>query len=154
MDSETNNNIQSDQKEESLTINDYFDLYYNNRIKYDRTYHIKNMSQYDFTIIDKRLIQKIFTYIDQVIFGGKLVYNIFGHYRISHAYKLGDVRANNTIKKMISIGTYVRNITNDMPGYVLAMKNKSVIIGDIKDNKPNYSGAFYKDLQIIDKNDK
>lgn len=255
-----------------ISIDDYFELYLKNRIKYDRQYHIKNMNIYNFTKIDKKLIQQIFTYIDRVIFGGKmmeyikeneidfqfkvpksmtstagfffwkrnivngkekitmgfkishiffqnimdnkiinmelgvldeknkkylstntieplmttmeheiihmlmfltrsnklndlntvksghtkvfkqLVYNIFGHYKITHSFALGDSNVNQALKSSVSIGTYVKNKKNNTTGYVVSMKEKSVVICHIdpaQRSKTKYSGAFYKDLEII-----
>lgn len=261
----------------NLTIDDYFEMYLNNRIKYDRQYHINNMSRYNFSIINKKLIQQIFQYLDQVIFGGKLseyvkdnqiefqfkvpksmtstagfffwkqkiiegkkqnlimgfkishvffqnivdknitnmdlgvlddknnkylstnttepllttmeheiihmlmyvtsnnklndlhtvksghtrvfkrlVYNIFGHHRITHSLSLGDLTVNQAIKDTIDIGSYVKNKKDNSDGYVVMMKEKSVVICHIDPShkitdisKTKYTGAFYKDLEII-----
>lgn len=263
-------------KQKNLTINDYFEMYLNNRIKYDRQYHINNMSRYNFTVINKKLIQQIFTYIDQVIFGGKLtdyvtenqidfqfkvpksmtstagfffwkqkiidgkkqnlimgfkishnffqnivdkkiinmdlgvlddkdkkylstntiepllttmeheiihmlmyvtrdnklndlhtmksghtrvfkrlVYNIFGHHKITHNFSMGDATVNQAIKDTIDIGSYVRDTKTNVEGYVVSMKEKSVVICHIDStekiggrSKTKYTGAFYKDIEI------
>lgn len=41
-----------------ISIDDYFELYLKNRIKYDRQYHIKNMNIYNFTKIDKKAFNR------------------------------------------------------------------------------------------------
>lgn len=59
-------------KTKNLDINDYFELYYKNKINYDRSYHTKNICNYDVSTVTDSLVKKIFTYIDQVIFNSKL----------------------------------------------------------------------------------
>ena len=255
-----------------LTIYDYFEMYLNNKIQYDRQYHINNMTKYGFTQIDHFLIKKIFIYLDQVIFDGKLtdymkendiifqckvsrsmtstagfffvnkikknniekyiigfkisrfffqniidkkiinidlgvidsvnkkslstnpiepllvtmeheiihmlmyftkdrndsetvksghtpmfknlVFNIFGHYKITHGFTIGDTTINDAIKKTIEIGSYVKNVKTNQYGYVVGMKNKNAIICEIESGKTKYSSSFYKDLEIIEKLDK
>ena len=262
----------------SLTVNDYFELYLNTKIKYDRQYHIANMQKYNFSVINQTLIQQIFQYIDQVLFGGKLseyakvnhielqfkvsksmtktagyffceydninneqqnivigfkisyiffqnivdkniinmdlgvldvnnkkylsttthepllttmeheivhmimymtkkhklndshtvksghtrvfkrlIYNIFGHYRITHGFSSGDMTIHQSIKDTIMIGSYVRDTKTNNVGYVVMMKNIYVIICNtesIEKNgniaKKNYINALYKNLVIID----
>ncbi len=83
-----------------------------------------------------------------------LVFNIFGHFKITHGYSLGDTTINDDIKKNIEIGSYVKKINTDLTGYVVGMKNKNAIVCDIVSGKTNYFSSYYKDLEVIEKIDK
>jgi hypothetical protein len=80
----------------------------------------------------------------------ELIYNIFGHHKVTHMFHLGDVSENENAKENIYIGSYVLNIKNNKPGYVVMMKEKSVIICHINEDTHTYSGIFFKDVKLLD----
>lgn len=55
-----------------MDIDEYFEMYLNSRIKYDRLYHIKNLNLDRLTVITDTIVKKIFTYLDSVLFNKNL----------------------------------------------------------------------------------
>lgn len=55
-----------------MDINEYFEMYLNSRIKYDRLYHIKNLGLDKVTVITSAIVKKVFTYLDAVLFNKNL----------------------------------------------------------------------------------
>lgn len=86
----------------------------------------------------------------------KLVYNIFGHYKISHSLVFGDINANEDIKNKLTLGMYVIIITKKatMNGYIVELSKKYAIICTIDENnnKYNYTAVSYKDVDISNQN--
>jgi hypothetical protein len=81
----------------------------------------------------------------------RLIYNIFGHYKISHEFGIGDSKENVEKKKEIQIGDYVKMINKDFSGYVVGIKDKFAILCHIKsDGSTKYLSAIYKNLVKIE----
>jgi hypothetical protein len=82
----------------------------------------------------------------------KLIYNIFGHIAIKHKLYLGDAKEIENIKNKIKLGMFVKDIKNNSQGYVVKMKNDSVVLYDPSKNiKNRYFGSLYNNL-VIDEN--
>jgi hypothetical protein len=84
-----------------------------------------------------------------------LVYNIFGHYRITSSYAIGDIKKNTESKDNIDIGDVIRDKTSATIGYVVGKKKHHLITCSInKDNTNNgdyvYKTFLYKDVDKID----
>lgn len=262
-----------------MNINDYFEMYLKNRVKYDRSMHVKNLNILDTPQITNELVKKIFTYIDAVLFNSsltkyinennisfkckisksltstagmfywktrgsgnnvkiiemgfkmsysffqniidnntlnmdlgvidsqnkpylstntiepllvtmeheiihmlmyvtssnalndlntvksghtpafkKLVYNIFGHYRITHGFSVGDVKKSQEIKRDIQLGDYVEDTTKGVKGYVVGKKNRYLVVcsiidvdinNNINNNENVYNAVMYNNLKKI-----
>lgn len=77
----------------------------------------------------------------------RLVFNIFGHRRITHNLKLGDTTENLNNMREIGYGDYVKIKDKDISGYVVDKKDRGAIIYVTDYNsKKRYEGVYYKEL--------
>lgn len=83
-----------------LTINDYFEMYINNKVKYDRMEHMKNIGLLDVKVIDNTIIKKIFVYIDSVLFNGTMM-----QYIVNNSINF-IIRKNKTVSKVSTVGAF------------------------------------------------
>ena len=83
-----------------------------------------------------------------------LIYNIFGHYRITSSFALGDIKKNTESKDNIDIGDYVKNDESNTVGYVVDKKKQYLILASLNDdNNYTYKTFLYKDVRKIDNTD-
>jgi hypothetical protein len=78
----------------------------------------------------------------------KIIFNIFGHYKITHSYSVGDVNVSNEIKNKLKLGMAVVNKIKKINGYIVKLKDNGVFLCSINNNKFTYSFSHYKDLEI------
>lgn len=78
-----------------------------------------------------------------------LVYNIFGHNRVTHGFNEGDLTQRDEIKNNLELGMYVKNKKKNVSGYIVQLKDKYAVICTIDEKKGNkYSGVPYIDIEI------
>lgn len=75
-----------------------------------------------------------------------LVRNIFGHYRITSSYAIGDIKKNTESKDNIDIGDVVKHNVSDTIGYVVSKKKQYLILCSIIDGDYTYKPFLYKDV--------
>ena len=79
-----------------------------------------------------------------------LVYNIFGHYKVTHSYSIGDVKKCQAIQCDIQLGDFVEDTVKAVKGYVVGKKEKYLIICSINNGISRYTSSMYKDLKTSD----
>ena len=85
-----------------------------------------------------------------------LVYNIFGHYKVTHGYSIGDVKKSQEIKQDVQLGDFVEDSTKNVKGYVVGKKDRYLIICTTVNNENVYSTSMYNNLKkiAVDEEDK
>jgi len=81
-----------------------------------------------------------------------LALNIFGHYRVTHSYSVGDIKENNKIRDEIVIGDIVKDITRNESGYVVGKKKNALILCVPKNESNTYIGTLYKNAEKVNIN--
>jgi hypothetical protein len=79
-----------------------------------------------------------------------LVYNIFGHYRVTHSYSVGDIKESNRIRDEIVVGDIVKDTARGESGYVVGKKKNALILCISKNGTNTYIGTLYKNAEKVD----
>jgi len=82
-----------------------------------------------------------------------LVHNIFGHYRITSSYALGDVKINKESKDNVDVGDIVKSDSSNIIGYVVAKKKHHLVVCTVQGNDYLYKTFLYKEVTKVEDND-